>query len=85
MDTSMIDENEIFYVHKNRAASTYEIFTWATNEFYRYIDELGNTIPDITTFEWDIYSQVLWVSSEDITFLEENQVIRASIKKLVRR
>lgn len=85
LDTSMIEENQIFYVHKNRAASTYEIYTGSTNEHYRYIDELGNTIPDINNFNGDIYSQILWVSSEDITFLEENQVIRASIKKLIKR
>ncbi len=84
IDTSGINENEIFYVHKNRAASVYEIYTGAVNEHYKYIDELWNTIPDINTFKWDIYSQVLWISTEDITFLEENQVIRASIKKLVR-
>jgi len=85
IDTSMVEENEIFYVHKNRAASTYEIYTGATNEYYKYIDELGNTVPDINNFDWDIYSQILWISTEDITFLEENQVIRASIKKLVRK
>lgn len=85
LDTSMIQENEIFYVHKNRAASNYEIYTGSTNEHYRYIDELWNTIPDVSNFDGDIYSQILWISTEDITFLEENQVIRASIKKLVKR
>lgn len=84
IDTSNIGENEIFYVHKNRAADVFEIYTGSTNENYKYIDELGNTISDISTFEGDIYSQILWISTEDITFLEENQVIRASIKKLVR-
>lgn len=84
IDTSGIEENEVFYVHKNRAADVFEIYTGSTNENYKYIDELGNTISDISTFEGDIYSQILWISTEDITFLEENQVIRASIKKLVR-
>lgn len=85
IDTSNISENEIFYIHKNRAANVFEIYTWAINQNYRYIDEVGDTIPDINTFENDIYSQVLWISTEDITFLEENQVIRASIKKLVKK
>ena len=85
VDTTNLLENEIFYLHKNRASTNYEIYTGSTNENYKYIDELGNTIPDVSTFEGDIYSQVLWVSNEDITLIEENQVIRASIKKLVRK
>jgi hypothetical protein len=63
----------------------YEIYTGSLNESKKYIDELGNTIGDISTYEEDIYSQVLWVSNEDITFLDQNQVIRASIKRLVRK
>lgn len=89
IDTSSLQENEIFYVHKNRAAAPvdnkFEIYTWALNENYQYIDELGENIADINTFEWDIYSQILWVANEDITFLDQNQVIKASIKKLVRK
>ena len=50
IDTSIVGENEVFYVHKNRAASTYEIYTGSANEHYKYIDELGNTIPDINTY-----------------------------------
>jgi len=85
IDTSALQENDIFYVHKNRAdPNRYEIFTWSTNENYQYIDELWNTVSDINTFQWDIYSQVLWVTTEDITFLDQNQVIRADIRKLVR-
>ena len=87
IDTSNLQENEIFYVHKNRAGawSKYEIYTGSTNENYKYIDELGNTINDINLYEGDIYSQILWVSNEDVTFLDQNQVIRASIKRLVKK
>lgn len=85
IDTSMVQENEIFYLHKNRATWEYEVYTGTTNERYKYIDELGDTIPDISTYKGDVYTQVLLMSQEDITFLEQNQVIRASIKKLVRK
>ena len=87
LDTSGLNENEIFYVHKNRASlwNKYEIYTGSLNEQYKYIDELGNKISDINTYQWDIYSQILWIASEDVTFIEENQVIKASIKKLVRK
>jgi len=84
IDTSMLSENEIFYIHKNRAASNHEIYTWSLNERFKYVDEVWDTVPDVNNFDGDVYSQILWVSNEDITFLEENQVIRASIKKLIK-
>jgi len=88
IDTSTLQENEIFYLHKNPAAiwwAKYEIYTWALNSNYQYIDELWDHVSDTDTFEWDIYSQILWIANEDISFLEQNQVIRASIKRLERR
>ena len=84
IDTSMIQENEIFYLHRNTITGTYQVFTGSSNQNYKYIDEMGNTINDITTYQGDIYSQILWMATEDISFLEKNQIIRASIKKLVR-
>ncbi|NDK09895.1 hypothetical protein GW846_03890 [Candidatus Gracilibacteria bacterium] len=83
-DTSLLQEKEVFYVYKNIATKEYEIFTGATNERYKYINEQGEFIADINSYDGDIYSQTLWVDTEDITFLEENQIIRASIKKLVK-
>lgn len=89
-DTSALQENEIFYLHKNRADGVngkYEVYTGSINDSYKYINELWyNVAPaEINTYEGDVYSQILWVSTEDITFLDQNQVIRASIKKLVRK
>lgn len=92
-DTSMLKENEVFYVHKNRASSTFQIFTWSTNENFKYIDELWNSISedistlweDLSSFEWDIYSQILWITTEDTSLIEENEVIRASIKRLIKK
>ena len=46
---------------------------------------LTPSINDINTFDGDIYSQILWVTTEDVSFLNQNQVIRASITKLVRK
>ncbi|MCH8519027.1 hypothetical protein LAT59_04680 [Candidatus Gracilibacteria bacterium] len=95
IDTSMLAQNEIFYIHKNRATGEFEIIRpeecistlpvgsdESICHSYRYIDELGDTIPDITAHEGNIYSQLLWVSTEDNTFGEANQVIRASVMRL---
>lgn len=97
-DTSMLQENEIFYIHKNKATSEFEVIrpqecidtlpVWSPEDqchIYRYIDELGNTIDDISRFEGNIYSQLFWVSSEDASFWEANQIIKASITKLRRQ
>lgn len=97
-NTDMLQENEIFYVHKNRASSEFEIIipkncidslpVWGDESicnYYRYIDTLWNTIEDISSFNWDIYSQFLWLSNEDTSFWEVNQIIKASITKLRRR
>ena len=97
-DTSMLIQNEIFYLHKNRATSEFEVIRpqecidnlspledESLCHFYRYIDSWGDTITDITTHDWDIYSHILWVSTEDTTFWEANQIIRASITKLIKQ
>lgn len=97
-DTSMLTQNEIFYLHKNRATSELEVIrpqvcidelpVWedeSSCHFYRYIDETWETISDITTHEWSIYSHILWLSAEDTTLWEANQIIRASITKLAKK
>jgi len=85
-DTSMLEQNELFYLHKNRATSEYEVIRpdlcTEDCQFYRYIDAQWNTISDITSHEWDIYSHLLWVSTEDTSLWDANQIIRASISKL---
>ncbi len=85
LDTSALVENEVFYVHKNRAAGNiYEIKRGASNDFYRFVNKHGETI-DVDTYEWEIYSQILWVAKEDTSITEQDQVIRVSIKRLTKR
>ena len=85
LDTSALVENEVFYIHKNRAVgNTYEIKRGVNNDFYRFINEHGETI-DVDTYEWEIYSQILWVAKEETSITDQDQVIRASIKRLIRK
>lgn len=44
IDTSAINTNETFYLHKNEITKEYEILTWAINEEYKYIDNLWNKV-----------------------------------------
>lgn len=85
IDTSEIRQNEIFYVYKNVATNTYEVFTWATNDRYKYIDKFWNYVYDIVNFEDDIYSRILWTEREDTTLTNQDQIVRASIRKLIKK
>jgi len=86
IDTSNVGENEIFYIYKNSTGSVFEVFTWATNIAYKYIDENGDKVDDIVNFEWPIYSRIFWLTREygsDIWV--KNQIVRVSIKRLIRK
>lgn len=86
LDTSNLAENEIFYIYKNSSGSEFQIFTWTFNTEYKYIDENGNKVNDIVNFSWAIYSRVLWLTREYGSDLEiRNQIVRASIKRLIRK
>jgi len=80
-----INENEIFYVYKNLGTKEYEIFTGSTNIEYKYIDVNGEKVEDLENFEGDIYSRLLWVEREDTSLKNSNKLIRASIKRLIKK
>ncbi len=84
IDTSDIRENEIFYVYKNTSTKEFQIFTWSTNSNYKYIDEFGNLVPNVVTFNDEIYARILWLSREDTTLSDQDQIVKVSIKKLIK-
>lgn len=84
VDTSNVWENEIFYIYKNNTTKQYDVFTGSSNVAYKYIDEYGEKIDDINTYDGDIYSRILWLEREDTTLWQENQIIRAGIRKLIK-
>jgi len=85
VDTSQIRQNEIFYVYKNEGTNTYQVFTGTTNDTYKYIDKFWNHVSDIISFEEDIYSRILWTEREDTTLTDQDQIVRASIRKLIKK
>ncbi len=80
-----VNENEIFYIYKNTTLKEYEIFTGSTNAGYKYIDVNGDKVDDLENFEWDIYAQILWIEREDTSLQNSNKLIRASIKRLIKK
>lgn len=85
IDTSNINETEIFYLNKNTSTKEFEIFTWSTNYVYKYIDQYWNKVDDLANFEWNIYSRILWVERDDNTIWENHQIIKVSLKKLLKK
>ncbi len=84
LDTNNIAENELFYIYKNSTGSVFQIFTWATNVGYKYIDENGNKVDDTTNFEWPLYSRVLWLTRDSWGVGMENELIKSDIKRIIK-
>lgn len=84
MDTDAINENEVFYIYKNGGTKKFEAFTWVLNAGYKYIDEYGNNV-NVDTFPGDVYARTLWKERDDRSLESENQIIRVSIRKLVKK
>jgi len=84
IDTSGIRENEIFYIYKDTTTKEFQVFTWSLNSGYKYVDQFGNYVPNITTFNDDIYARILWLSREDTTLSNQDQIVKVSIKKLIK-
>lgn len=57
LDTSSVLEDEVFYVQRNTSSSTYDIYTGTVNEWYKYIDSLGNTISNTWSYSWIYYER----------------------------
>ena len=84
IDTSNISESEIFYLYKNNSTYTFEVFTWTTNAEYKYIDMFWTKVNDLTWFTDDIYSRTLLLERDDNTIWSNHQIIKVSIKKLIK-
>lgn len=84
LDTTNVAENEIFYLFKNTTYKEFEIFTWSTNAWYKYIDKYWNKIDNIVWYEWDIYSRTLWLERGDNSLWKNHHIIKISINKLIK-
>lgn len=57
LNTSLVLEDEVFYVERNTSSNTYDIYTWTLNEWYKYIDSLGDTISNTWSYTWIYYER----------------------------
>jgi hypothetical protein len=85
INTNNILENEIFYLYKNNTTKEFETFTWTINVEYKYIDKHWTKINDLANFNWAIYSRILWLERDDTSLWNNHQIIKASIKRLIKK
>ena len=85
LDTTLVQETEIFYLYKNTTTNNFEVKVGTWSYIYKYIDNLWNKVDDLQNFPWNIYSRVLWVEREDTSLWEEHKLIKASIKRLIKK
>ena len=85
LDTTSVQESEVFYLYKNTTNNNFEILTWSWNYLYKYIDRLWNKVDNLETFPWNIYSRVLRLEREDTSLWKEQQIIKVSVKKLIKK
>lgn len=57
LDTSLVQEDELFYVSRNTTDNTYYIYTGTLNQWYKYIDSLWNTISNTWSYVWIYYER----------------------------
>lgn len=85
IDSRDIVEWETFYMYKNISLSEYEIFTWSTNETYKYVDAGWNWIDDIASFSWVVYSREFVLEKRISTEYGNRDFIDFSIKPVINR
>ncbi len=81
LDLSNINENENFYLFKDKVNNKFLIFTWSSNIWYKYIDEYWNNIDDINLYNWEIFTRTIYIEKKDSSLWIENHVIVTNINK----
>lgn len=84
VDTNWVQQNEIFYIYKDEVNKTFSVFTGTTHSDYKYINYLWKKI-DINSYNGDIYARTLWKQRDDRSLESDNEIIRVSIKKLIKK
>lgn len=84
-DTSHISEDEFFYIYNDEDQDIYRALSGSVNEGYKYINEFWQYIADPNTYDGPVYSRQLLLEREDTSVWEQNQVIKVSIKRLIKK
>ncbi|OIP54484.1 hypothetical protein AUK10_00780 [Candidatus Gracilibacteria bacterium CG2_30_37_12] len=84
-DTSILSEKDIFFLYKDPASQTFQVFTGSSGEQYKYIDKNGELITNTGSYAGTIYTRVFSVERGDSSFGKPRQVIKGAIKELIKK
>ncbi len=86
LDTSFLNEWDIFYIYKDVENKNFLIKTWIWNEQYKYINEFWDNISNTWTYASTMFARMLYVQKNDTTDLwPKNQILKVWIRELIRK
>jgi hypothetical protein len=85
LDTSNLQEKEVFYLEKNTGSSTFKIYTGSTASSYAFINFYGEPITSTGSYTGSLYLRTFMVEQADTTFKNKNQIIKGTIRELLRK
>ena len=84
IDLSNIAVWETFFIYKDSSVNEFSIFTWATNEEYKYIDSNWEKIDDLSNYIWNVYSRELIIERKDSSIWWVNhKIIKTTVNKYI--
>ena len=84
-DTSSLSEKDVFFLYKDPNSQTFQVFTGSGGEQYKYIDKNGEFIPNPGSYTGTVYTRIFSVERGDSSFGKPRQVIKGSIKELIKK
>jgi hypothetical protein len=84
LDTSSVQEGEVFYLFKDTGAAVFKLFTGATNEGYRYVNIAGEMVNTGATSD-AAYARTFLMEKKDPLSTSSNQVVKVTIRELIRK
>lgn len=84
LDTSNLDEKQVFYLEKNETGSVFLVRTWSTSLPYAYVNEAGSNITNTGSYTGSIYLRTFIVDQYDKSLKIGNQIIKWTIRELIK-
>jgi hypothetical protein len=76
INTTAINEKEVFYLYKNPATQTITTFTGAANISYAYVNSAGDAITNTGSYQGSVYYQSFMINQNDTGLRAGSQVVK---------
>ncbi len=83
--TSSLTGGEIFYLEKNTTSNEFIIHTGSNAGNYGYIDQTGENVTNTGSFTGNLYLATFRMEKNDANSATGAQVIKATLRELLRR